>query len=98
MAIDTETRDPELLDNGPGWGRGKGYIVGISVAIPGESWYFPMRHEGGGNLDPDQVLAWAKEAFSGTGDKVFTNANYDLGWLKWEGVEVKGAICDVQLA
>jgi DNA polymerase I-like protein with 3'-5' exonuclease and polymerase domains len=98
MAIDTETRDPELLDNGPGWGRGKGYIVGISVAIPGESWYFPMRHEGGGNMDPDQVLAWAKEAFSGTGDKVFTNANYDLGWLKWEGVEVKGAICDVQLA
>ena len=99
MAIDLETYDPELLDNGPGWGRNKGYIVGIAVAVPGESWYFPIRHQGdSGNLPADQVLAWAKVAFSGDGDKVFANANYDLGWLKWEGVEVNGPICDVQLA
>ena len=99
MAIDLETYDPELLDNGPGWGRNKGYIVGIAVAVPGESWYFPIRHQGDpGNLPADQVLAWAKEAFSGDGDKVFANANYDLGWLKWEGVEVNGPICDIQLA
>lgn len=99
MAIDLETYDPELLDNGPGWGRNKGYIVGIAVAVPGESWYFPIRHQGDpGNLPADQVLAWAKVAFSGDGDKVFANANYDLGWLKWEGVEVNGPICDIQLA
>ncbi|QGH72171.1 MAG: DNA polymerase [Caudovirales sp. ctOwN3] len=99
MAIDLETYDPELLDNGPGYGRGKGYIVGIAVAVPGKSWYFPIRHQGDpGNLPVEQVLAWAKEAFSGDGDKVFANANYDLGWLKWEGVEVKGSVCDVQLA
>ena len=99
MAIDLETYDPELLDNGPGWGRGKGYIVGIAVAVPGQSWYLPIRHQGDpGNLDPDKVLSWAREAFSGTGDKVFANANYDLGWLKWEGVEVNGSVCDVQLA
>ena len=99
MAIDLETYDPELLDNGPGWGRGKGYIVGIAVAIPGKSWYFPIRHQGDpGNLPVETVLAWAKEAFSGSGDKVFANANYDLGWLKWEGVEVNGFVCDVQLA
>lgn len=99
MAIDLETYDPELLDNGPGWGRNKGYIVGIAVAVPGESWYFPIRHQGdSGNLDVEKVLSWAREAFSGPGDKVFANANYDLGWLKWEGVEVKGFICDVQLA
>lgn len=99
MAIDLETYDPELLDNGPGWGRNKGYVVGIAVAVPGQSWYFPIRHQGDpGNLDSEKVLNWAKEAFSGSGDKVFANANYDLGWLKWEGVDVNGFICDVQLA
>ena len=98
IAIDTETYDPELLDNGPGWGRGKGHIVGISVAVAGESWYLPIRHEGGGNMDPEKVLAWAREMFIGDEPKVFANANYDLGWLKWEGVTVNGQVWDVQLA
>ncbi len=98
IAIDTETCDPELLDNGPGWGRGKGYIVGICVAAGGESYYLPIRHEGGGNMDREKVLAWANEQFSGLEPKVFANANYDLGWLKWEGVTVNGPIWDVQLA
>ena len=98
IAIDTETCDPELMDNGPGWGRGKGYIVGISVAAGGESYYMPIKHEGGGNMDRDKVLRWANEQFGGDEPKVFANANYDLGWLKWEGVTVKGDIWDVQLA
>lgn len=98
IAIDTETRDEELLLCGPGWGRGKGYVVGIAVAAGGESWYLPIRHKGGGNLDADHVLAWAREEFSGPEPKVFANAQYDLGWLKHENVPVAGDIWDVQLA
>ena len=81
IAIDTETFDPELLDNGPGWGRGVGHIVGISAAVEGESWYFPMRHEGGGNMPIENVLAWAADNISDTPGvpKIFANAQYDIG-------------------
>lgn len=45
IGLDTETWDPELIESGPGWGRGKGHIVGVSLsADDGTSWYFPMRH------------------------------------------------------
>ena len=49
IGVDTETYDPELLSAGPGWGRGRGHIVGISLAACDRSgnfgrWYFPMRH------------------------------------------------------
>ena len=98
IAVDTETKDPELLEKGPGWGRGVGHLVGISVAVAGESWYLPLRHEGGGNLPPDQVLTWANDQLSGDEPKVFANAQYDLGWLKHEGVTVNGPVWDVQLA
>lgn len=45
IGFDTETWDPELLTAGPGWGRGKGHLIGVSLAVAdGTSWYFPMRH------------------------------------------------------
>jgi DNA polymerase I-like protein with 3'-5' exonuclease and polymerase domains len=100
IAIDTETYDPELIDNGPGWGRGVGHVVGISAAVEGHSWYFPMRHEGGGNLPIENVLTWAADNISDTPGvpKIFANAQYDIGWLKHEGIPVAGRVHDVQLA
>lgn len=45
IGVDTETYDPELTTAGPGWGRGKGHIIGASLAVEdGTSWYFPIRH------------------------------------------------------
>ena len=35
IAIDLETRDPNLKEKGPGYIRGDGEIVGISVACDG---------------------------------------------------------------
>ena len=32
LSIDTETWDPELTSAGPGWARGKGHLVGFSIA------------------------------------------------------------------
>jgi DNA polymerase I-like protein with 3'-5' exonuclease and polymerase domains len=96
-----ETYDPDLLTHGPGWGRGVGHIVGVAVgADDGRRWYFPMRHTvGAGNLPPEAVLEWCRDEFSRAHQpKVFTNSQYDLGWLSHEGVEVAGDIIDVQIA
>ena len=100
LAIDLETYDPELLDKGMGWGRGVGHIVGVAVGTDdGGRWYFPMRHTLGGNMDPEKVLSWCRDTFANPKQpKVFANALYDLGWLKQEGVDVKGDIIDIQIA
>lgn len=101
LCIDCETFDPDLLTHGPGWGRGVGHIAGIAVGTDdGQRWYFPMRHTvGEGNLPPDAVLQWARDTFADARQpKVFANAQYDLGWLSQEGVEVAGDIIDVQIA
>ena len=102
ICLDTETYDPCLLTEGPGWARGKGHIVGISICVPeGGAWYFPIRHEvePHDNLDPSKVLAWLAETLSNPKQpKIGANLTYDVGWLKHEGVEVKGMLYDVQFA
>lgn len=101
IAFDCETYDPNLTTIGPGWARGDGHIVGISAAIPGHRWYFPIRHEVEPemNMDPELVLKWARHMFD-TPDipKVGANLIYDVGWLRQEGVKVSGKLYDVQFA
>jgi len=99
VAIDTETFDPDLKKGGPGYARGIGHIVGISVAVEtGQAWYFPMRHEvkPKQNLDPKKVLQWAKDNLQTSCDKIGANIKYDIGWLREEGVEVGGRLIDIQ--
>lgn len=102
ICVDTETYDPELLTEGPGWARGKGHIVGISIAVPeGGKWYFPIRHEieSEDNLPPEKVLAWLSETLGNPKQpKIGANLTYDVGWLRHEGVIVKGMLYDVQFA
>lgn len=100
IGIDCECYDPDLLTHGPGWGRNRGHVVGISVAVPGNKWYFPMRHEvqSDMNMDAQMVLRWAKWAFSGKAVKVGANLLYDIGWLAQEGVPVPGQLYDCQYA
>lgn len=99
IALDTETKDLDLEDKGPGVRR-DGHIVGISVAVEeGLSWYFPMRHELGDNLPPENVLAWARAELCRPGQrKVGTNLLYDLDYLAEAGVKVAGPFADVQVA
>lgn len=106
LSIDTETYDPELTTNGPGWARGRGHIVGFSVAARDRSgaqgkWYFPLRHEVEReyNLDPAQCLGWLNEQLdTPTIPKVGANLIYDIGWLQEEKVNVTGPLFDVQFA
>ena len=99
IAIDLETYDPHLMTCGPGWATGRGHVVGVGVATKDWEGYFPIRHEGGGNLDEDIVLRWLKNTLSSTRrDVVFHNALYDVGWLRKEGVTVAGNILDTIVA
>ena len=56
IAIDTETRDPNLTSIGPGYIRGDGEVVGISVACDGFEGYFPFGHETGFNFPKNKVV------------------------------------------
>ena len=99
VAIDLETYDPHLTTCGPGWATGRGHVVGIGVATDGWKGYLPIRHQGGGNLDENLVLRWLTKLLSSTKrDIIFHNSLYDVGWLRREGVDVKGRILDTIVA
>lgn len=106
IGLDVETYDPELVDAGPGWGRGRGHIVGASLSAidyAGNTgkWYFPIRHEVNPeqNLDPTNTLAYLKHTLADKYQaKVGANISYDIGWLEEEGVKVEGELHDVQYA
>ena len=98
IAIDLETKDPGLKDLGPGWVRGDGYILGVAIAVDGWKGYFPLRHPGGGNFDVKFFKRSLKKILDLPCDKIFHNASYDVGWLRWWGLEVKGRIIDTMIA
>ena len=99
IAIDLETKDPDLKELGAGWATGSGHIIGIAVAIEGAAWYFPIRHANGGNFDVKMTLNWLRDV-CGMPDctYVFHNAMYDVGWLTREGVSIAGRIVDTMVA
>jgi DNA polymerase I-like protein with 3'-5' exonuclease and polymerase domains len=101
IALDTETKDPDLRTKGPGFFRGDAHVIGISVATDDRAWYFPMRHEvcPEQNLNPENVIAWAKDQLTRPGQlKVGAKIQYDLEGLAHEGVNVAGPFYDVQNA
>jgi len=98
ISIDLETRDPNLMKLGPGWCRGDGYVIGYAVAAGDFCGYYPVRHESG-NLPERLVVNWLKKQLATPNiEKVMHNAMYDLGWLRWAGIEVQGKIIDTMIA
>jgi len=97
IAIDLETKDPDLKSRGSGAIIGNGNIVGIAVAVDGWSGYYPIAHEGGGNLDKDKVLNWIKQVCANDNVKIFHNAMYDVCWLRAAGVQINGHIVDTMV-
>ena len=98
IAIDLETKDPNIKTKGPGWPTMDGNIVGVAVATDGFTGYFPIAHENGSNMDYKIVMDWVQEIVSGTGDKIFHNASYDVGWLRAHGIKISGRIIDTMVA
>ena len=62
IAIDLETKDPDLKAKGSGAIQGHGEIVGIAVAVEGWSGYYPIAHEGGGNMDKKNCFRMVQES------------------------------------
>ena len=89
VCIDIETRDEQLRTLGPGVRRGA-YIVGYSVAIEdGPSFYIPMRHGGGDNVEnPAAAMQYLRDqAARFKGVLVGANMQYDLDFLEEAGVK-----------
>ena len=97
IAIDLETRDPDLKVRGSGAIMGNGEIVGIAVAVDGWSGYYPIAHQGGGNLEKNKVMDWIKDVCSSDSVKLFHNAMYDVCWLRAAGVNINGHIVDTMV-
>ena len=100
IAIDLETKDIHLLTRGPGSAIGDGFIAGISVATDGWKGYYPIAHEGGGNLDRSKVLNWFTALLKNDATKIFHNALYDVCWIRQTlpKVRINGKIVDTMIA
>ena len=99
IAIDLETRDDGINQGlGAGWALGKGEIIGFAVATEGYQAYYPFGHFGGGNLIKEQVLKYMHDVCALPCTKIFHNAQYDVGWLRAYGIDVKGEIIDTMVA
>jgi DNA polymerase I-like protein with 3'-5' exonuclease and polymerase domains len=98
IAIDFETRDPDLKKLGSGSIIGNGEIVGIAVAVDGYKGYFPIAHETGPNLNRKKTLEWFKDICESPATKIFHNAMYDVCWIRNLGIKINGLIIDTMIA
>ena len=98
IAIDLETRDPDLKSKGSGAVIGNGEFVGIAVATYNDKWYFPIAHQEGPNMDRDKTLEWFRDILECPATKIFHNAMYDVCWIRNLGLNINGLIVDTMIA
>jgi DNA polymerase I-like protein with 3'-5' exonuclease and polymerase domains len=97
IAIDLETKDPDLKTKGSSSMRGEGDVVGIAVAVKDFAGYYPIAHESGPNLERKKVLSWFEDVLKTKANKIFHNAIYDLCWIHRLGLKVEGRIIDTMI-
>ena len=98
ISIDLETKDPELKTMGSGSVTGRSNIVGVAVAVQDWKGYYPIAHEGGGNMDKNMVLKWFQDVLNTDAIKIFHNAMYDVCFIKAAGLKINGTIVDTMIA
>ena len=98
IAIDLETRDPDLKTMGSGSVIGNGEVVGIAVAVPGRKYYFPIAHGSGPNMDKKRTIEWFKDVLASDAVKIFHNAMYDVCWIRQMGLKINGLVVDTMIA
>ena len=96
IAIDLETKDPNLKSRGSGAVIGEGEIIGFALAVDGWSGYYPIGHREG-NLDKRIVIDYIKEVCATDAVKIFHNAMYDVCWLRSYGIKINGHIIDTMV-
>ena len=98
IAIDLETKDPDLKTIGSGSVVGRSKIVGVAVAVQDWKGYYPIAHEGGGNMDKNMVLKWFQDVLNTDAIKIFHNAMYDVCFIKAAGLKINGMVVDTMIA
>ena len=83
---------------GSGSVTGRGEIVGIAVAVKNWSGYYPIAHEGGGNMDKKKVMSWFQDVLKTPALKIFHNAMYDVCFIRAAGLKIEGYIVDTMIA
>ncbi len=100
IGLDIETKDPGLLERGPGFIRGDASIAGVSIATFERAWYFPVAHLGGGNIhNPEAFFEYLRDVLN-VEDRFVVGAHlqYEFEGLSSKGVEIRGKLIDVQIA
>ena len=98
IGYDSETRDPNLLDKGPGCYRKDGYIVGVSFATKDVSEYYPIAHPDTSQEEREKNLHIIKAVLEKNNAKVGANIIYDCDWAQNSNLLVNGPLHDVQYA
>ena len=96
VAIDVETKDPDIKKMGCGARRADTMLVGYSFRIEnGPGFYVPLRHQGGDNVEnPEMALAYLEaQSRAFRGQIVGCNLGYDADWLAQEGIDFIGSPC-----
>lgn len=99
IAVDIETKDPNLIGKGNGVYRKDGHILGVSLSNGEFSEYYPINHIDTEAEESVRNINYLKDQLSSGNRKVFANGIYDLDWLiNWAGFTVKGKYEDIQIA
>lgn len=97
IAVDTETRDQRLIEDGPGWRFRKSQVVGVSVDFDGYNAYWAIGHMFDNTHKGGEVMDWLAEAFS-KNRIIMANAPYDIGNLSMYDVPAPKDVVDIQIA
>lgn len=100
VGFDCETKDPNLVKQGPGFLRGEAKVVGVSLATEtGFKIYLPFDHAVGNQLPRDKVVDYVRTQVSRDNQvKVGANVMYDIEALDSLGIQIRGPVHDIQVA
>lgn len=98
LGVDTETKDPKLIDLGPGVYRKDGFIVGASFSDGEKSIYLDVAHPDTDPREAEYHWQLIKQLCDLPNEKVGANILYDMDWLNSYGVRLNGKVHDIQFA
>lgn len=94
-AVDTETTGLSIFGNAK---RARDKVIGISIDVVDEAYYFPFRHLQGTNLPMECMEFFQKYLSDPNRTYIGFNYNYDMHMLAFDGVEITENFEEVVLA
>lgn len=99
IGFDIETKDPNLVEKGPGVYRKDGYVCGFAFAAGDRAVYLDIAHPDTTTETRQKNIEIAKAILATNSTKVGANIMYDLDWtVNGMGIPVNGYYDDIQYA